>query len=109
MRAHSGIQYDPQVFSLRSPGDDASLEDKFGWVAAPSSSETASREKHGRAFPWMDGYFPLCIPGPQSVEGCLQMAVDYPGVMGFCEDANVIQVDVRGCWNVARLNAEQDE
>ncbi|GJQ82184.1 hypothetical protein Trydic_g6013 [Trypoxylus dichotomus] len=102
---HSGIQYDPQVFNLRSPGHDASLGSKFGWVAVPSSSETASRKKHGRAFPWMDGDSPFCIPALQSV--------DYPRVPGSCEDANVVrvhrQVGVRGCWNVAGVNAEQEE
>ncbi|GJQ75541.1 hypothetical protein Trydic_g17626 [Trypoxylus dichotomus] len=58
------------VFDMRLPGDDAS-EDEIGWVAVPSSSETASREKHSRAFPRMDGASPVCIPGLQSVDGCL--------------------------------------
>ncbi|GJQ65877.1 hypothetical protein Trydic_g3978 [Trypoxylus dichotomus] len=76
---HSESQYDHQVFDLRSPGADASLE---------------------------DGDFPLCIRGLQSVEGCLETAVDYPGVPGSHEDANVVQVhhqlDVRGLNGVGR-------
>ncbi|GJQ68722.1 hypothetical protein Trydic_g17257 [Trypoxylus dichotomus] len=81
---HSGI-YDLQVFDLRSPGDDASLEAEFGWVALFSSSD---------------------------VEGCLETKVDYPGVPGSREDANVVsvhrQVDVRDCWNAAGIPAVAD-
>ncbi|GJQ71292.1 hypothetical protein Trydic_g11029 [Trypoxylus dichotomus] len=36
--------------------------------------------RSGRAFPWMDGDSPLCIPGLRSLEGCLETAVDYPGI-----------------------------
>ncbi|GJQ67617.1 hypothetical protein Trydic_g8420 [Trypoxylus dichotomus] len=48
----------------------------------------------------------------QSVKGCLETTADYPHVPGSCEDANVVrvhrQVEVRGCWNIAGVNAEQE-
>ncbi|GJQ88062.1 hypothetical protein Trydic_g12983 [Trypoxylus dichotomus] len=46
---NSRIQGDSQVFDLLSPGNNASLEGEFGWVAVLPSSTTAYREEHGRA------------------------------------------------------------
>ncbi|GJQ69632.1 hypothetical protein Trydic_g6720 [Trypoxylus dichotomus] len=89
-----------------------SLEGEFGWVTVPSSSESTSRVNHGRGFPWMNSVSSLCIPGLQSVEGCLETTVDYPNIPGSREDAHVVrkhrQIDVRFCWNVAGVNAEQE-